>query len=165
MDDIQREIELILERKGVPPPGMTREQFFEEFTKRFEGAFPHVLEKMAEQIGNGIEIEELNRIGRSEPCRYHEEKSEKHCTKPPNCHDCPNYRPSPRWQRWLLRLIRKPEFFEPLLVGVVAVSFAAAIFAEEIRVFTLGFWFVIVLISRLHICYLYRQVRKLMTSQ
>lgn len=165
MDDIQREIELILERKGVPPPGMTGDQFFEEFNKRFLGAFPQILEKAATQIGRGIIIEEMKRIGRSEPCRYHEEKSEKHCTKPPNCHDCPNYRPSPRWQRWLLRLIRRPEFFEPLLVGVVAVSFAAAIFAEEIRVFTLGFWFVIVLISRLHICYLYRQVRKLMTSQ
>lgn len=163
--DIQREIELILESKGVPPPGMTGEQFFEEFTKRFWGVAPHVLEKTAKQIGNGIVIEEMNRIGRSEPCKYSREKSGKHCTKPPNCHDCPNYRPRARCQRWLLRLAQRPEFFEPLFVVVAAFSFAAAIFVEEIRAPTLGFWFGIFLISRMHIFWLTRRLRRLLAGQ
>lgn len=164
MDDIQREVEKILESKGVPPPTMTREQFAEEFFKRFQEVIPQFLEKAAQQIGRGIISEEMNRIGRSEPCRYNNEKSEKHCNKPPNCHDCPNYKPSPRWQRWLLRLLRRSEFLEPLLVGVATISFAAAIFAPEIRNHTLCFWFGMFLISRLHIFVLIRRLRRFLES-
>lgn len=165
MEDIQRQVEDILASKGVPPPTMTQEQFAEKVSIKLTEKMPLVLQRTVSQIAKEIVTEEMNRIGRGETCRYINEKSRKYCNNPPDCHECPNYKPGPRWQQWLAQLGRRPELFEPLILGAAAVGFVAAIFAEEIRAFTLGLWFGFVLISRLHIFWLTRRLRRWWESQ
>lgn len=160
MEDIQRQVEDILKSKGISPPTMTQEQFAEKVFTKFQEKMPLVLQRIASQTGKEIMLEEMKRIGRGEPCRYINEKSGKHCNDPPGCYECPNYKPGPRWRRWLLRLLRRPEYSETLVVGAAAGIFATAIFVPEIRIPTLFFWFGMFLISRLHIFWLTRQLPK-----
>lgn len=160
MEDIQHQVEDILKSKGVPPPTMTQEQFAEKVFNEFGKRIPLVLQRTVSQIVKEITWEEMNRIGRGEPCRYISETPGKHCNNPPDCYECPNYKPGPRWQRRLLRLVRRPELLEPLLLGVISISFIAAISFKEIRMITLGLWFGLVLISRFHIFWLTRRLRK-----
>jgi len=153
--DIRSEVEDILKGKGVPPPGMTKEQFFEKLHERIEKAVPLAVEKTITQIANEITREEMKQIGRGEPCKFLGEKSGKHCIKPANCHDCPNYK-SARWQR----LLRLPESLEFLIVALAVASLVLGIFIKEVSLFVLCLYFGVVLISRLHNYWLCRQLRK-----
>ena len=155
--EIERQIEKILEEKGVAPPGMTPEQFMQKFSRRFFEAIPAVLEKTADQIAKQIFAEDLERLGRREPCRFWKHgKPGRRCIQAPDCRECPSYQPRSRRWRW----VRWPEFWEPVLIGLVLLSFVAAMFAEEIRVYVLCVWFGVVVMSRLHIWWMYRKLRK-----
>jgi len=155
--DIEREVEKILKEKGVAPPGMTPEQFIEKLSNRLIEAVPLVLEQTIVRLSKEIMIEELERIGRREPCRFF--RPGRRCAisqKAADCPECPHYKPVSRWSHW----IRWPEFWEPVLIGMALVSLVAAVFAEEIRVYTLCFWFGLVVVSRLHIWWMWRKLRK-----
>ena len=154
--NIQREVEKILEEKGVTPPGMTEGQFMEKLINRLIKEIPLVMEKTVSGIVKEIMTEELEKIGRSEPCRFWRPRECRKFKKQSDCLECPHYKTVSRWSHW----IRLPEFWEPVLIGLVLLSFVAAMFAEEIRVYALCFWFVMVMISRLHIWWMWRKLRK-----
>ncbi|MBA7558654.1 hypothetical protein ES708_00260 [subsurface metagenome] len=154
--DIEREVEKILEVKGVAPPGMTHEQFIEKLGNRLIEAIPLVMGKTVSGIANEIMIEELERLGRREPCRFWRARECRKFGKQPDCPECTHYKPRSRWSNW----VRLPEFWEPVLIGLAVTSFVAAIFVEEIRVFTLCFWLGTVVVSRLQIWWMCRKLRK-----
>lgn len=156
--NIEQDIEEILKKKGIAPPGMTEEQFVEKFYNRLVEMIPLMLEKTAIKIIDEIMDEEMKRIGRDEPCRFW--RRGRGCIspeKPPNCRDCTSYKPRSRWRR----LVRLPEFWEAAVIGAALASFVAVMFAGEISIFVLCFWFGLVVISRLHNYWIYRQLRKL----
>lgn len=160
MEDIQRQVEDILESKGVPPPTMTNEEFMERVFNEFNQKIPELLQSTVTQISRNIMKEEMKRIGRGQICRHISEKSGKHCNQPPDCYQCPNYKPSPRWQQWLWLLVQRSELYEPLLVCVFTLSFLAAVFAKDIRLITVCLWFGLILISRANIFVLTRRLHK-----
>lgn len=152
---IESEVEKILEKKGVTPPGMTREQFIEEFQKRAFAVLPGVIENAVNRINRDIAGEEMVRIGRGEPCRFVLEKSQKHCTQPPGCHDCPNYRPMARWRRWL----GSGELPEIAIIAFAAATLALALLQPEVGFFVLCVWCAVVVVSRLHIRVLNKHIK------
>lgn len=154
---IEREVEKILEKKGVAPPGMTQEQFMQKLNQRFLEAIPVTLQETADQIIEQILLEDMKRIGRSEPCKFWKPGNPgRRCIQPPDCLECPNYKPRNRRWHWA----RRPEFWEVVIIGTALVGLVAATFAEEIRVPILCFWFGLVVVSRLHICWMLRKLRK-----
>jgi hypothetical protein len=153
MRDIKIEIEELLKRQGVAPPLMTDEEFMEKFDERFKSELPRVIERLANHIVRIIGREEMERIGRGVPCRYARDPKERHCTKPPDCYECPNYRPISRWRQWFLARTRKQ--WEYVIISWATISLILALIFP-VSGFVLGTWFVIVVFSRLHNFGLYK---------
>lgn len=155
--NIEQEVEKILQKKGIAPPGISQQQFFEKFSERLKELVPPAIEKTLNQLAQEIIDDEMEKIGRGEPCKFW--RPGRPCIisqKEPDCIECTSYKPRSRWRRW----VRTPEFLEGVIIGTATLSLVAAILAEEVRFFVLGLWFVIVVISRLHICMLNRSIRK-----
>ena len=156
--NMEQEVEEILKKKGIAPPGMTQEQFVKKFYERLLETIPLILQKTAVEIIDDIIAEEMKRIGRDKPCKFW--RSGRKCIiteRPPDCQDCTKYKPRSRW--W--RLVCMPELWEVGVIGAALASLVTAIFVKEISIYVLFFWFGIVLASRLHNYWLYRKFRKL----
>lgn len=156
MPDIKIELEELLKQQGVTPPHMTDEEVLEKFAERFTQEIPRVIQRLAGHIVHTIGWEEMVRIGRAVPCRYSTDPKERHCTKPPDCFECHNYRPIPRWRQWLRTRTRKE--LEIFVIGWACVSLIGAILFPPVSGFVLGSWFAIVVLSRLHNYSLYKRI-------
>lgn len=147
MDSIQGQIERVLREKGVTPPHMTQQQFFEEFSRRFDKEVAATLTRTANRIASDIYHDEMKQVDRNIICRYARNKSEKHCCQPPDCFSCPNYRPLPRWRRWFT----SPKNMEFLVIGFAALSLIVALLSPAISYIVLGMWFATIVVSRIQI--------------
>jgi len=145
--DIQQQVEELLKKKGVAPPHMNQGQFFEELSRRLEQELPETLQATVQRISREIAYDEMARVGRSVACRYAGDRSEKRCNKPSDCLTCPNYKPIPRWRRWLTAP-KNLKYLEILVIAAATITFILALLFPPIGVGILCIWFVIVVISR-----------------
>lgn len=154
---IRMELEELLKKAGVPPARMNSKQFFEEFAKRMNQSLPGVLQWTANRVAGEIYEEELAKIGRSSPCRYLNEKPEKHCNKPPDCYTCLSYKPVPRW-RHRLNSLKNRKYLDIGIVAGATLSFIAIMLVPqiEIKIYTLIIWFVLVIASRVEVYLVYK---------
>lgn len=165
MNNIEREIEKILQEKGVAQTVMTPEQFIQKLQNKLDERIPIVLDKTINELATQIMNDEFERLGRGEPCKFW--RPGRQCIssqkepKEPDCLECTNYKPRSRWQR----LVRYSAGWEALIIGSALTGLVAAILAEEIRVFIFCIWFFIIVISRLQSYWLYRALRKEILSQ
>lgn len=165
MNNIEHEIEKILREKGVAQTVMTPEQFIQKLQKKLDERIPMMLDKTINELATQIMNDEFERLERGEPCKFW--RPGKQCIssqkepKIPDCLECTSYKPRSRWRRW----VRYSAVWEGLLIGCAVTGLVGAIFAEEIRLFIFCIWFFIVVISRLNVYWLYRELRKEILSQ
>lgn len=155
--DIELEVNKILKEQGVSPPNMTHEQFFEEFARRFDQEVPHICTESAARIMAEIAADEMAKIGRSIPCRHAGDKKKKYCNKIDDCYSCLNYKPIPRWWRWLTI----PRNTEISFIVFATLSFIAAVAFPPISPWMLGVWFGVVVVTRLQYFQLNKMLREM----
>lgn len=165
MNNIEHEIEKILREKGVAQTVMTPEQFIQKLQKKLDERIPMVLDKTINELATQIMNDEFERLERGEPCKFWRSRgrcvSSQKEPKETDCLECTSYKPRSRWRH----LIRYSAVWEGLLIGCAVTGLVGAILAEEIRVFIFCIWFFIVVISRLNVYWLHKELRKEILSQ
>lgn len=151
---LERQIEDILKRKGVTPRPLTNEEIMQRVAERMEKVLPSVMEKIVDSIID----EELATLGRSQTCRYwHKTKG---CSKGLDaCRvDCDGYQPCRWWQQ--RPGVKATYAAEGLLIGMCVFAGISAFLSPELLLPVVCLWLVLVIISRLHIMYLHKFLRR-----
>lgn len=151
---LDRQIEEILKRKGIIPRPLTNEELMHRVGQRMEKVLPSVMEKILDSIVD----EELATLGRSQRCRYWHKKG---CSKGLDaCRiSCDGYQPCRWWQQSLG--VKATYAGEGFLILVCVFAGISAFFSPGLLFPAVCLWLVLVIISRLHIMYLYKFMRRL----
>lgn len=156
---LDRQIEDILKRKGITPRPLTHEEMIQRLGQKIETVMPKIIEGIIDRLFDSIIDEELAKLGRSQRCRYwHKTKG---CSKGMEActMDCDGYQPCRWWQQ--RPGVKATYALEGFLIGMCVFAGISAFFSPGLLFPVVCLWLVLVIISRLHIMYLHKFLRRL----
>lgn len=161
--EIEAEVEKILKEEGIAPPAMSQKEFMQRLGEKIATLVPQKLVEVVKTASGEIIGEEMKRLGRDAACKFYQ--GPRKCAKgldTSQCLECLSYQPKRERWKWLHNLYRGyPERWEWGLIGVGTLAWAAAIISPELRLWVVIFWFIMFIVSRLQVIFMWKLVRTL----
>ena len=151
---LERQIEEILKKRGVSPRALSDEELMQKLGEKMKKVLPLVIDR----VMDGIIGEELAKLGRAKRCRYWHKQA---CTKGiDTCRmDCDAYQPCRWWQQ--TPGIKAAYATEGFIIGMAVMVGIIAFVSPPLLEPVLYLWLVLVIMSRIHIVYQRRFIRRL----
>lgn len=150
--DIGFEVEKILREQGITAPAMSNEEFMAKLNGKLEVMIPRKVIEVIRTASSEVVDEEMKRLGREEPCRFFSKGKCRKGLDVKQCLECLSYKPERQWLKWVKNLYKKsPERFEWGIIGLGTLTLVMALIAPELQLWTVIFWFVLFVISRVQV--------------